>query len=186
MGMKHVSWLLAALIVISIGTFFYGTIMCLVIGLLNLKSSSFTILIISVLAFVYASVFQAAFFLLGLGKVGFVIAAFINIAQFIVSIFFNEGVMTSSNIIRIVGILMPQLSFQSIIRTIYLFETRGGIQWKNLNSAIQNNNVQDLIISLCATFGVYFLATIWIWPIRFSRDGKKRSVCYCFFPSNWG
>lgn len=57
MGLKHVSWLLAVLIVVSIGTFFYGSILCLVVGLMNLSSSSFSIVVITVLAFVYATVF---------------------------------------------------------------------------------------------------------------------------------
>lgn len=57
MGMKPLPFVIAAFIFTTLGTLFYGTIFCLVIGFYIVSKSSFSLLVVTVLAFIYANFF---------------------------------------------------------------------------------------------------------------------------------
>jgi len=188
MGMKQISFFISAFIFMTISMIIYGAVLILTFGLTIMSESDKTIMILGLIGFCYASFFQISVFWTLFGKFGLGLYYVLGFIQLIVTTVFGATTMVPSSIaVPLTVFLFPMLSFSQLLRGMILFQIRyDGMSWSNINKyEIQNNNsLHNLLACICSAL-FYMILLLYIWPLRYNRDGRKMGLFYCLKPSYW-
>ena len=120
MGMKEIPWLISFLIIMTIGTVFFGSLFCIFVKFFIVSKSSFSLLLVSSLAYTYGTLFQFIFLAVAFGTIGIIIFAVALLVQFLVTAVFGFITMIPSSISAPMGLICPMMSYANILRCMLL------------------------------------------------------------------
>lgn len=122
-----------------------------------------------------------------LGGIGILLFFIQGLVSLILNSVFAVGTnLIPSSVAAPLCILFPMMGFSNLMKVMISFEVLyDGMNWSNASNVILKQNSVHLFYGIIGSCLFWVLLTIWIWPIQFARDGRKKSPCYCFQISFW-